>query len=81
LGKLNFEVKEDMWVWFLEKMMRLITMGFSKITISGYLLLRTGEVFSDVEFPWMERGVSEQVWNFLFASLDQNLVFHHSGQG
>ena len=70
-----------MWVWFLENIMRLNTMGFSKITISGYHLLRIGEVFSDVEFPWMERGVSEQVWNFLVASLDQNLVFHHSGQG
>jgi hypothetical protein len=56
LGQLIFEVEEEMWVWFLEKMMRLITMGFSKITISDYLLLRTGESFSDVDFPLDGKG-------------------------
>jgi hypothetical protein len=36
--------------------MRLNTIGFSKITISDYLLLRTGESFSDVDFPLDGKG-------------------------
>ena len=51
-----FEVEEEMWVWFLEKMMRLITMGLSKITISDYLLLRTRESFLDLDFPLDGKG-------------------------
>jgi hypothetical protein len=56
LGQLILEVEQDMWVWFLENIMRLNTMGFSKITISYYLLLRTGEAFSDVDFPLDGKG-------------------------
>jgi len=50
-----FEVEEEMWVSFLEKM-RLITMGLSKITILDYLLLRTRESFLDLDFPLDGKG-------------------------
>jgi hypothetical protein len=56
LRQLILEVEQDMWVWFLENIMRLNTMGFSKITISDYLLPRTGEAFSDVDFPLDGKG-------------------------